>query len=42
MKHNLHDSNISELYTRMKAAEEEIVKLQAETIRIDRVKTELS
>lgn len=42
MKLNLHESNIGELYTRIKAAEEEIVKLHTETNRLDRVKTELS
>ena len=42
MQHKLHDSNIAALMTRMKIAEEDIVNLQTETIRIDRVKTELT
>ena len=42
MKLSLHESNIGELYTRMRTAEEEIVKLHTETVRLDRVKTELS
>ena len=36
------DSNTEEIDNRLKAAEQEIVKLHTETFRLDKVKTELS
>lgn len=42
LRQNMLDSKTDELANRLKFAEEEIVKLHAETARLDRVKTELA
>ena len=38
----LYESNIGELYERLKTAEDDVTKLKTETVRLDKVKTELS
>jgi len=42
MKLNILDSRLSELYSRVETVENELPKLYAETLRLDKIKTDLT